>query len=123
MTTQDSAPKTKTQKNREYYEKAKANVFSLRLSNDTTELFNEMCSTTDKGKSELIRAILEGATIRTPNPKVTDDVLRELSAIGNNINQLARLNNEAKANGVQLHGIALKIDEFKTQLKELSDKL
>ena len=119
-----TTPKTKTQKNKEYYSKSKSNVFSLRLSDETTELFNEMCSTTGKGKSELIRAILDGATIRTPNTKLTNDVLRELSAIGNNLNQLTHVANIASKEGlVNVGGLTDRITSIENLLKEMSAKL
>lgn len=122
MTTQNTTPKTKTQQNHEYYIKSKSNVFSLRLNDETAALFNEMARTTDKGKSELIRAILESATIRIPNPKVTNDVLRELSAIGNNINQLTKAVNAANEANVKTV-IGSRLNELHEDLKLIQEKL
>jgi len=124
MTTQNTTSKTKTQQNHDYYIKSKSNVFSLRLNDETAALFNEMARTTDKGKSELIRAILEGATIRIPNPKVTDDVLKALNAIGNNLNQLTRVANEASKEGlVNVGSLTDRIYSFQSALESFKAKL
>jgi predicted DNA-binding protein len=114
---------TQNERNKEYYEKTKGFVVSIRLSGSTMEKFDQLTAQTNKGKSELIRAILEGATIKVPNPKVTDDVLRELSAIGNNLNQLAHANNIAKETGLQLSGLGLKIQEVRNELALIKERL
>ena len=85
--------------------------------------FKELEEESNLGKSQLVRAILAKAEIKKPNPKVTDDVLRELSAIGNNINQLAKAANIATESGVTLSGLGLRLQEMKDQLAELKAKL
>lgn len=47
----------------------------------------------------------------------------ELSAIGNNINQLARAANIANESGMQLSGLGLRLQDLKDQLKALKEKL
>lgn len=114
---------TKKEQNANYYQKNKSFVVSVRLNENTMTKFKELEEETKLGKSELVRAILEKAEIRKPNPKVTDDVLRELSAIGNNINQLARAANIANESGMQLSGLGLRLQDLKDQLAALKEKL
>ena len=111
------------QANAAYYANNKNHVVSIRLDDNTMAIWNRMAAETTISKNALLRSILSGATIKTPNPKVTDDVLRELSAIGNNLNQLAKAKNEADRAGVQLSGIGLRLDEVKKQLDEIKAKL
>jgi hypothetical protein len=114
---------TKKEQNANYYQKNKSHVVSVRLNEKTMTKFKELEEETKLGKSELVRAILDKAEIRKPNPKVTDDVLRELSAIGNNINQLARAANIANESGMQLSGLGLRLQDLKDQLAALKEKL
>lgn len=114
---------TKKEQNANYYQKNKSYVVSVRLSQETMAKFKELEDETKLGKSQLVRAILDKAEIRTPNPKVTDDVLRELSAIGNNINQLSRAANIATESGMQLSGLGARLHELREQLSLIKEKL
>lgn len=113
---------TKKQQNANYYQKTKSHVVSVRLNEETMSKFKELEDETSLGKSELVRAILDKAVIKKPNPKVTDDVLRELSSIGNNINQLARAVNIANEASVSAN-IGKRLSELQTQLELIRDKL
>ena len=114
---------TRKEQNANYYQKNKSHVVSVRLNQNTMAKFKELEEETQLGKSELVRAILDKAEIRKPNPKVTDDVLRELSAIGNNINQLAKAANIATESGMQLSGLGDRLKELKEQLALIKEKL
>lgn len=120
MTTQELSKK---EQNANYYKKHKSYVVSVRLNEGTMEKFKDLEEETKLGKSQLVRAILDKAEIKKPNPKVTDDVLRELSAIGNNINQLAKAANIANESGLQLSGLGLRLQDMKEQLAALKEKL
>lgn len=123
MTTQIDQRERKKEQNANYYQKKKSHVVSIRLTETTMARFKELEEESDLGKSQLVRAILDKAEIKKPNPKVTDDVLRELSAIGNNINQLAKAANIATESGVTLSGLGLRLQEMKDQLAALKEKL
>lgn len=122
MTTQNEQQKAKPNRNKEYYEKTKGFVVSIRLSSSTMEKFDQMTEQTQLGKSQLIRAILDDATIKVPNPRITDDVLRELSAIGNNINQLAKAANIANESGGSF-SCGKRLEELKHELALIKEKL
>lgn len=124
MTTQDKTKKTKAEKNKEYYEKSKGFVVSIRLPGATMEKFDLMTEQTQLGKSELIRAILEGASIKVPNPNATEGLLRELTAIGNNLNQLTRVANEANREGlINVGGLTSRLIDIDAQIKLIGRKL
>jgi len=124
MTTLNEQQKNKTERNKEYYKKSKGFVVSIRLSGSTMEKFDQMTEQTKMGKSELIRAILDGATIKVPNPKVTDDLLRQLIAIGNNLNQLTRVANEAHKEGlVNVGGLTSRLTDIQTQIDVIKGQL
>jgi len=113
----------KKEQNANYYQKNKSHVVSIRLTESTMARFKELEEESNLGKSQLIRAILAKAEIKKPNPKVTDDVLRELSAIGNNINQLAKAANIATEADVSLNGLGARLNELKAQLVLIKEKL
>lgn len=109
--------------NKRNYGNARERVFTVRLTQEEADKINDAVTQTNTSKGAVIRAAIENIQIRTPNPKVTDDVLRELSAIGNNINQLARLHNEAHQSGLQLSGLGLKLSEIKSELEAIKERL
>ena len=57
----------------------------------------KQCSVTGLSKSALVRKLLAGTQIRPRPPDQYSALLRELSAIGNNINQIAYWANAQKS--------------------------
>lgn len=124
MTTQNEQQKAKPNRNKEYYEKSKGFVVSIRLNGPTMEKFDQMTERLQVGKSQLIRAILDGATIKAPNPRVTEELLRELKAIGNNLNQLTKIANEAHREGlVNVGGLTSRLLDIDAQIKLIEGRL
>ena len=66
---------------------------------DETEYrhLQEQCSVTGLSASALVRKLLDGAQLRPRPPDEYTWLLRELSAIGNNINQIAYWANAQKS--------------------------
>lgn len=88
------------------------------------EKFDQMTEETQLGKSQLIRAILDGATIKVPNPKVTEELLRQLAAIGNNLNQLTKIANEAHNAGLtNAEGLKLRLDDINSKIDVIKGQL
>ena len=58
---------------------------------------NEQCSVTGLSISALVRKLIAGTQLRPRPPDQYAALLRELSAIGNNINQIARKANETNS--------------------------
>lgn len=124
MTTQNEQQQAKPNRNKEYYEKTKGFVVSIRLPGSTMEKFDQMTEETQLGKSQLIRAILDGATIKVPNPRVTEELSRELKSIGNNLNQLTKLAHEAhKANLLNVGGLTSRLLDIEAQIKLIEGRL
>lgn len=115
---------TKTEKNAAYHQKVKSNVVTIRLDDDSMTEFNALCATSKLGKSALMRSFLNHVTIKAPNTKATESVIRELRAIGNNINQITKIANSAHKEGMVNHGgLSARLKEFQEQLKQIEDKL
>ncbi|WP_434516308.1 plasmid mobilization relaxosome protein MobC [Dechloromonas sp. ARDL1] len=124
MTTQNEQQKAKPNRNKEYYEKTKGFVVSIRLPGSTMEKFDQMTEETQLGKSQLIKAILDGATIKVPNPRVTEELLRQLTAIGNNLNQLTKIANEAhKAGLINVGGLTSRLNDIYSQIDVIKGQL
>ena len=66
---------------------------------DETEYrhLQEQCSVTGLSVSVLIRKLIAGVQLRTRPPDEYTKLLRELSAIGNNVNQIAYWANARKS--------------------------
>lgn len=66
---------------------------------DETEYrhLQEQCSVTGLSASALVRKLLDGAQLRPRPPDEYTNLLRELSAIGNNVNQIAYWANARKS--------------------------
>ena len=68
---------------------------SIRLSAQEHERLMRMCADSGLPVSVLVRDLLMGVAIKPRPPDSYRDLARELAAIGNNINQIARLSNAA----------------------------
>lgn len=110
-------------KNASNYKKARERVFTVRLTQEEADKIASAVAQTQTSKGAVIRAAIDNIQIKTPNPKVTDDVLRELSAIGNNLNQLAHAHHIAKESGVQLSGLPQRLASFQEVLEQIRDRL
>ena len=58
---------------------------------------NQLCTTSGLSASAVLRQILSGTQLRPRPPDQYTALLRELSAIGNNINQIAHWANAARS--------------------------
>ena len=58
---------------------------------------NQLCATSGLSTSAVLRQILSGTQLRPRPPDQYTALLRELSAIGNNVNQIAHWANAARS--------------------------
>ena len=110
--------------NKQSYLKHKDNVFTLRIYDEQKAVLEAQSELTGLSKAALIRATIENVTIKPKNDKFDKLVLRELNAIGNNLNQLARIANESALAGLlNKDSLILKLDEIKSELVIIREKL
>ena len=106
------------------YAKHKERVFTVRLDEEQRAFLTDKAKKTGLSKASLIRATLDGITIRPKNDKITQAVLKEMNAWGNNLNQLAKIANESsKAGLLNNESLANKLEELKSELVLLREKL
>ncbi len=72
--------------------KRKINLHIM-LNDDEDRTLHEMMQETGYTASQLIRSLILSTEIKTRPPSAMPKLLRELSAIGNNVNQIARVAN------------------------------
>ena len=72
------------------------NRVEVRLSDAEESKLHELMNGTGFNASQIIRSLIIGAEIKTRPPDIMPKVYRELSAIGNNINQIARVANHSQ---------------------------
>jgi hypothetical protein len=77
-------------------------VCTVRLTDDEYDAMQSKLDGTNLTASDLIRAALTRKKVEQRRPKVHTDVLRELSAWGNNLNQVMRLLNTNQQAGQPL---------------------
>ena len=77
----------------------RSNVKSVLVRLDEKEYarLQELTESTGLKREPVIRRLILGAELRPRPPDAYGDLLRELSAIGNNINQIARKANETNS--------------------------
>ena len=69
------------------------NRVEVRLDDAEDIKLHELMNDTGFNASQLIRSLIIGAEIKSRPPDIMPKILRELSAIGNNINQIAKVAN------------------------------
>ena len=69
------------------------NRVEVRLSDAEESKLHELMNGTGFNASQIIRSLIIGAEIKSRPPDIMPKILRELSAIGNNINQIAKVAN------------------------------
>lgn len=72
--------------------KRKISLHIMLSDEEDVKLHNMMCETGFTA-SQLIRSLITQTEIKTRPPSIMPQLLRELSAIGNNVNQIARVAN------------------------------
>ena len=65
----------------------------VRFADDEWEHLNDEAEKAGVSKEEFVRCAVAGVTLRPKPPEQVTALLRELHAIGNNVNQMARLAN------------------------------
>lgn len=92
----------------------------IRFADDEWEHLNNEAKKAGVSKEEFVRCAVAGVTLRPKPPNEIAALLRELQAIGNNINQMARLANSRKyiAAG-ELAQIEKLLDDMWIKVKEL----
>lgn len=106
------------------YAKAKERIFTIRLDDEQKSRLSEKSKKTGLSKAALIRATLDGIIIKPKNDKLTQDVLKEMSAWGNNLNQLAKIANEAvKAGQLRPDNLYAHLDAIKNELIAIKERL
>lgn len=73
----------------------RSEVVSVRFTYDEREKLHQQAESSGMSMSEIIRTWTLGAKVHARRSTISDDVLRELSSWGNNLNQIARKLNEA----------------------------
>ena len=98
--------------------------FTVRLDDSQLQLLRDTSKTTGLSEADVIRATLEGITIKPRNDKLTQSVLKELCMWGNNLNQIARLSNElAKVGQVMPNSLMETLEIIKNRLDTIKAKL
>ncbi len=69
------------------------NTVSVRLTEEELEIINKKVSDTTLSRESYIRQVVLGNEIKPTPPIEYNELKRELSAIGNNLNQIARVAN------------------------------
>ena len=72
------------------------NRLEVRLSDTEDSKLQQLMNDTGFNASQIIRSLIIGAEIKSRPPDIMPKVYRELSAIGNNINQIARVANHSQ---------------------------
>ena len=72
------------------------NRVEVRLNDAEESKLHELMNGTGFNASQIIRSLIIGAEIKSRPPDIMPKVYRELSAIGNNINQIARVANHSQ---------------------------
>ena len=75
----------------------RSNFVGLWLNDEELALLNSHCSVSGLSSSAVLRNLIAGTQIRPRPPDQYAALLRELSAIGNNINQIAYWANAQKS--------------------------
>ena len=73
------------------------NFIGLWLSDKEYSHLQEQCDASDLNASALMRKLIMGVQLRPRPPDTYTKLLRELSAIGNNVNQIAHWANAQKS--------------------------
>ena len=87
--------------------------FSIWLSEKEYIKLEKLAKITGFKKAPIVRSLIMGCELRPRPPENFAKLLRELSAIGNNINQIARVANSTKIISND------EIDEIQVMFKEL----
>lgn len=72
-------------------------TFTVRVTPDELDHITKQTDATGLSKSELARRAIFGLSIKTRKPVADTEALRELAAMGNNLNQLAKAINQGRA--------------------------
>ena len=71
------------------------------------------------GIDPFIRNLVRGVEIRAKTPDCYNALLRELSAIGNNVNQIAHwANSKGYASQAEIHEAAVRVNEAYTMVRD-----
>lgn len=83
--------KSEKELNSENYQKAKlkGGVFTVRLSAEDYLEFENKRDLTGKGKGELLRCLIRGIDVKARPTTPTREMIIQLNALGNNLNQIA----------------------------------
>lgn len=123
MTIQNIEPTDTKKLNQANYEKAKDRVFTVRLSQEEADRLNALVEQTGVTKGALIRAAIGNIQVKPISSKINEQMIKEVNAIGNNINQLTALANGANSMGLPLPGLAAKLKEFKEVMDSIEARL
>lgn len=115
MNTQD---KLKEQ-NARNYGNARERVFTVRLSQEEADQLNAIVAQTGQSKGSLIRAALQNIQVKQIDDRLSEKMIKELKAIGNNLNQLTAHARGLEKMGMPLPGLALKVNEFKNLVERM----
>ena len=99
--------------------KRKINLHIMLNENEDIKL-NELMRDTGFSAAHIIRTLIMGAEIKSRPPDLAPKILREISAIGNNVNQIAKVANYSGNVGNE---DLKEIKDMNITLKELSKKV
>lgn len=92
---------------------------TVRLTADEYAHLKQLATDAGMPMEPLIRKLIMGERLRPRPPGAYADILRELSAIGNNINQIAYWANATKSiSGSEIHEAAVLVQRAFTLVKE-----
>ena len=100
--------------------RTRKNRWEFRL-NDLEDIkFRDLLKATGYNGNQMFRSMVMNTEIKTRPPDLAPKILREISAIGNNVNQIAKVANYSK--NVPNEDIK-ELKEMNVTLKELSKKV
>ena len=93
---------------------------NVRLNEKEAKKLHELARDSGLTQSAVLRNLVMGCEIKPRRPEAYREMAREMAAIGNNVNQLARAANRAgTATPAQLSGLRQELDELRRVLREV----
>lgn len=98
----------------------RTNEIKLRLSDIELSKLNQRCSVCKCSREKYIRMVLEEAVVHIPPPLPYYDLIKEINAIGNNLNQLVKIGH---IQGLDIGCVEAIILELKDMIQKLDQTI
>ena len=102
--------------------KRRNNKVTVRLTNAEKQHLEKQAYATGMNMEQFIRNLISGSNLRERPSEYWKEVVSQLSAIGNNINQLTRLANEKIITVINLKELRMEVNNIWQLLKQLVQK-